>query len=67
MIDCVSLHAFFRIALRVAIVTMHFHIAQIGFILGTLFSHTGYPREQFGTNEKSSWCAKYVKIDADVL
>ena len=47
---------FLRIALRVA-VAMDFHIAQNRFISRNIFSHLGYHREQFGTNEKLSlWC-----------
>ena len=54
MIDFVGILPFLRITLRVAMVTMHFHIAQTGLFLGNIFSHTRYPREQFGTNEKLS-------------
>ena len=32
--------------------TMHFHIAQTGLFMANLFSHSGGPRKQFGTNSK---------------
>ena len=50
MIDFVGTPLFLRIALRVAMVTM----AQTGLFLGNFFSHSGYPKKQFGTNEKLS-------------
>ena len=37
MIDFVGTTPFLRMALRVAMVTMHFHKAQLGFFLGTSF------------------------------
>ena len=55
MIHSVCSTPFLGIALRVAMVTMHFHIAQSGLFLGTFFSHTGYSSEQIGTNEKMSY------------
>ena len=40
-------------------VTMQFHIAQTClFFRNIFFSHTGYPRERLGTNEKLSWGCK---------
>ena len=51
---------------RVAMVTMHFHIAQMSLCLGTFFSHSGGPRKQSGTNEKASWGARQVKLDSVV-
>ena len=51
MIDFLGTPPFLRITLRVSMVTMHFHISQTGLFLGTIFSHSGYPREQFGANE----------------
>ena len=41
---------FLRIALGFDMKTMHFHIARTGLLLG-----------QFGTHEKLSWDARYVK------
>ena len=49
MIDFVDTPPFMRIALQVAVASMHFHIAQTGLFMG-IFSHSGDPREQFGTN-----------------
>ena len=55
MIDFVGAPPFLRIALRVAMATMHFHIlAQARLFLGDIFSHLGGPRLQFGTHEKLS-------------
>ena len=47
---------------RVAMVTMHFHIAQMSLCLGTFFSHSGGPRNVFGTDEKLSWGCKVGQI-----
>ena len=35
--------AFLRIALRVAMVTMHFHLAPTGLFFMNIFSHSGVP------------------------
>ena len=43
---------FLRITLRVALVIMHFRIAQTGLFEESFYAHSGYQREQFGTNEK---------------
>ena len=53
-----------KIAIWVAMVTMHFHIAY--FLGGPFFSYSGGPREQFGINEKLSWVARSVKLDTGV-
>ena len=45
-------HRYARIALGVAMDTMHFHIAQIGLILGELCFALRDPDEQFGNHEK---------------
>ena len=60
MIDFVGAPPFLRIALRVAMATMHFYIlAKTGLFLGNiLFSHLGGPRKQFGTHEKLSLGAR---------
>ena len=56
MIDFVDTPPFLRIALRVAMATMHFLHSPNKFIFeGTIFSHLWYPREQCGTNEKLPW------------
>ena len=67
MIDFVGIPPFLRIALRVAMATMHFHIAQTGLFLGNVFSHSRDPREQFSTREKLSWGARFVKLDAEEI
>ena len=52
MIEFVGIPIFLKMALRVAMATMHFHIAQTGLFLGTFFlSHSGDPRAQFSTHE----------------
>ena len=53
MIDFLGAPPFLRIALRVAMATMHWHLlAQTGLFIGNIFSHLGGPMEQFGTHEK---------------
>ena len=47
---------------RVAMVTMHFHIAQMSSCLGTFFLIQGGPGIFFGTNEKLSWGCKVGQI-----
>ena len=48
MIDFLVAAPFMRVALRVAMATMHFHIlARTGLFLGNIYSHLGGPREQF--------------------
>ena len=45
MIDFVDTPPFLRMALRVAMVAMHFHIAQTSLFLRNMFSsHSGVPR-----------------------
>ena len=61
MIDFVGKPPFLRIALRVAMVTIHFHTAQPGLFLGTFLSYSGYAREQFSTNG-TEYLSKYVFI-----
>ena len=48
MIDFVITSPFLRIALPVAMATMHFHKAQTDGEF--LFSHSGGPKKQLGTN-----------------
>ena len=62
MIDFVDTPPFLRIVLHVAMVTMHFHIAQTGLFMGIFFSNSGGPREQCGTNSKLSLGCKVVQI-----
>ena len=53
MIDFVCTRPLLRITLRIAMDTMHFHIAQTGLLLGTSFLFR-VPSEQFGNHEKLS-------------
>ena len=55
MSDFVGTTPFLKIALWVAMETMHFHIAGISIFLETFSRIQGGPTEQFGTNEKLSW------------
>ena len=43
MVDFVGTPPFLRITLQVAILTMHFHIAQAGLFLGIFFRILGIP------------------------
>ena len=54
MIEFLGLPPFMRIALPVAMETMHFHKAQPNLFLGQLVSHLRAPDKQFGTHEKLS-------------
>ena len=59
MIDFVDTPPFFIIALHVAMATMHFHMVQTGLYIRIFFSHSGCPREQFGTDSKwGPWGAR---------
>ena len=53
MIDFVNTSPFLRIALQVAMATMHFHIAQTGLFM-SFFRIPGGTRKQFVTNSKLS-------------
>ena len=61
MIDFVDSPLFLRIALQVAMATMHLHIAQTGLFM-EIFLYSGCPREQFGTNSKLSLGCKVCQI-----
>ena len=37
------------------------------FLMEHFLAFRGGPREQFGTNERLFWCARYVKIDPRVI
>ena len=67
MIDFVGTPQFLRMALRVAMVTMHFHIAPTGLFFRNIFNSFKGPREQFDTNDKLYWCAGLVKIGHGVI
>ena len=59
MIDIVGIPPFLRIALTVAMETMHFHIGQTNlFVMTTLFRNLGASDKQFGTHENLSWGAR---------
>ena len=62
MIDFVDTPPFLRIALQVAMATMHFQIAKTGLFMRIFFSHSGGPREQFNTNSKLSLGCKVCQI-----
>ena len=52
-----------RSELRVAILTMQFHMAQMClFLRKGFFFHSEDPSKQFGTNAKLSWCCKVGQI-----
>ena len=56
MIDFVDTPQLLGIALRDAMATMHFHIAQTNlFLKEQFFLHLGFPWEQCGTNEILPW------------
>ena len=67
MIDFVDTPPFLRMAVRVAMVAMHFHIAPAGLFLRNIFLSFRGPSEQFGNNDKLSWGAGYVKIYPRVI
>ena len=58
MIGFVNTPPFLRIALQVAMTTMHFHIAETSLFMWIFFSHSGDPRKQFGTDSKLSFSAR---------
>ena len=66
MIDFVDTSPFLRIALLVAMATMHSHKAQTGLFMRKFFSHSGGPRDQFCTSSKLSLGARYIKLDPEV-
>ena len=63
MIDIVGIPPFLRIALPVAMETMHFLIGQTKFFCWDNFvSYVGTPDKQFDTHEKLSWGCKVGQI-----
>ena len=67
MIDFEGTPPFLRIALRVAMATMHYHIVQTGLFLGALFLHTlGILRNNLAPMRNCLWNARLVKLDARV-
>ena len=62
MIDFVDTPPFLSITLQVALATMHSHKAKTSLFIQIFFSHSGGPREQFGTNSKLSLGCKVGQI-----
>ena len=62
MIDFVDTPPFLRIALQVAIATMHFHIAQTGLFMGTFFRIQEVPGNNLGPIQNCPWDAKVGQI-----
>ena len=62
MIEFVCIPLPVRIALRVAMVTMQFHIVQMCLFSETLFSHSWGPKKQSGTNAKFPLGCKVCQI-----
>ena len=59
---------FFRMALCVALVTMHFHIAQIGlFLRAIFFPHLGVSQNNLTHNKSFPDGARLVLLDPRVL
>ena len=61
MIDFVGAPPFLRIALLVAMATMHFHIlAQTGLFFGNFFRIKGVPGNNLAPMKNCPWGARYV-------
>ena len=56
MIDLVGIPPFLRIALRVAMATMHFHIAQTGFYNNIIYRIKGVPGNNLAPMRNCSVC-----------
>ena len=56
MIDFVNTPPFLRIALQVAMATMHFYIAQTGLFTGTFFAFMGSQEKVWHQLKIISWC-----------
>ena len=67
MIDFVGTPPFLKMALQVAMVTSHFHIAPTGLFLGTFFSHSGVPGNNLAPMINCPWGAGWVKIGPGVI
>ena len=55
MIDFVNTPPFLRIALQVAMATIHFHIAQTGFLWGFFFAFKGSQETIWPTIQNCPW------------
>ena len=66
MNDFVVSPPFLRIALWVAMETMHLHISGISFFWSLNFFGFSESLNKISTNEKLSWGARLVKLDAVV-
>ena len=62
MIDFVGTPSFLRIALQVAIATMHFQMPKQVYFGEQYFWHSGDPREQLSIHEKLPWGCKVGQI-----
>ena len=62
MIDFVGIPLFLRIALQVALATMHFHIAHSGLLLRNIC----FPGNNLAPIRNCHGGARYVKLDAGV-
>ena len=67
MNDFVVTPPFLRIALWAAMETMHLHISGISFFWSLNFFCIQRALNKISTNEKLSWGARLVKLDAGVL
>ena len=68
MIDIVGIPQFLRIALPIAMETMHFHIGQTNlFFRTTLFRIKGLPINNLATMRNCYGGARYVKLVAGVI
>ena len=54
MIELVGTPPFLRIALRVVMAAMHFHIAQTDLFLGNIFLHLGVPGNNLASMKKKN-------------
>ena len=58
MIDFVDTIPFLRIALQVAMATMHFHIAQTGLFMQNFFHIQGVTGNNLAPNQNCPWGAR---------
>ena len=58
MIGFVNKHPFLRLALHVAMATMHFHIAQTGLFMGNFFRIQGVQGNNLAPIQNCPWGAR---------
>ena len=58
MIDFVNTSPFLKIALQVAMATMHFHIAQTSLFMGIFFAFRGVSGNSLATIQNCHWGAR---------